>query len=74
MVLRGWLHQLQRLGFSSALRLLRMMQSHLVLRLRFLLVQVVLLLLPLLCPACPAVSSVRRSLDPASVVVARPAI
>ena len=45
-----------------------------VLRLRFLLVRAVLLLLPLLCLACPAVSSVRRILDPAGVVVARPAM
>ena len=34
----------------------------------------ILLLLSLLCPACPAVSSVRRPLDPAGVAVARPAM
>ena len=66
--------QLQESGFSCALRLLEMVQLHLVLRLRFLLLWVVLLLLSLLCPACPAVSSVRRPLDPAGVVVARPAV
>ena len=67
-VLRAWLRQLQRSGFSCALRLLQVVQSHLVLRLRFLLVRVVLLLLPLVCPA------VRSTLDPAGVVVARPAM
>ena len=50
------------------------MQSHLVLRLWFLLGWVVLLLLPLLCPARPAVSSVRRPHDPAGVAIARPAM
>ena len=44
------------------------------LRLRFLLDWVVLFLLPLLCPAHPAVSSVRRPHDPAGVAVARPAM
>ena len=73
-MLRAWLHQFQESGFSCALRLLEVVQSHLVLRLRFLLVRVVLLLLLLLCPACPAVSSVRRPLDPAGVAVARPAM
>ena len=41
---------------------------------RFLLVCVVLLLLPLLCPARPAVSSVRRPHAPAGVAVACPAM
>ena len=71
-MLRAWLRQLQESGFSCALRLLQVVQSHLVLRLRFLLVRVILLLLPLLCPACPAASSGRRTLDPAGVVIARP--
>ena len=35
---------------------------------------VVLLLLSLLCPACPAISSVRRPLDPEGDAVARPAM
>ena len=35
---------------------------------------VLLFLLSLLCPACLAVSSVRRPLDPAGVAVARPAM
>ena len=60
-------------GFSCALRLQEVAQSLLVLRLRFLLVRVVLLLPSLLCLARPAVSSVRRPCDPAGVVVARPA-
>ena len=71
-MLQAWLRRLQESRFRCALRLLEVTQSHLVLRLRFLLLQVVLLLLSLLCPACPAVSSVRRPLDPAGVVVARP--
>ena len=50
------------------------MRSHLVLRLWFLLGRVVLLLLPLLRPARPAVSSVRRPHDPAGVAVVRPAM
>ena len=73
-MLRAWLHQLWGLGFSCALRLLQVVQSHLVLRLRLLLERVVLLLLPLLCPACQAISSVRRLLAPVGVVVARPAM
>ena len=73
-MLRAWPRQLQESGFSCALRLLQVVQSHLVLRLQFLLVWAILLLLPLLCPACPAVSSVRRILDPAGIVVACPAI
>ena len=51
-------------GFSCALRLPVVEQSHLVLRLRFL----------LLCPARPAVSSFRRLHAPAGVAVARPAM
>ena len=46
-------------------------RSHLVLRLWFLLSLLVLLLL---CPARPAVSSARRSPTPAGVAVARPAL
>ena len=45
-----------------------------VMRLRLLLERVVLLLLPLLCPVCPAISSVRRLLAPVGVVVARQAM
>ena len=71
-MLWAWLHQHRESGFSCALRLLVVVQSHLVLRLRFLLVWVVLLLLPLLCPARPAVSSVRRPPATAGVAVARP--
>ena len=44
------------------------------LRLRLLLVRLILLLLPLLCVARPAVSSVRRSPALAGVTVARPAM
>ena len=73
-VLRAWLLLHLEWGLSCALLLLVEKQSHLVLRLRFLLVWVVLLLLPLLCPARPAVSSVRRSPAPAGVAVARPAM
>ena len=73
-MLRAWLHQLRGLGFSCALRLLQVVQSHLVLRLRLLLERVGLLLLPLLCPVCPAISSVRRLLAPVGVAVARPAM
>ena len=71
-VLRAWLHQHRESGFSCALRLLVVVQSHLVLRLPFLLVWVVLLLLLLLCPARPVISSVRRPPAPAGVAVARP--
>ena len=42
------------------------------LRLRILLERVVLLLLPLLCPACPVFSSMRRPLAPVGAAVARP--
>ena len=73
-MLRAWLLQHRESGFSCALRLLVVVQSLLVLRLRFLLVWVVLLLFPLLCPTRPAVSSVRRPHDPAGVAVARPAM
>ena len=73
-MLRAWLHRLQGLGFSCALRLLQVMQSHLVLRLRFLLELVIFLLLLLLCPAYLVASSVRRILAPGGVVVARPAM
>ena len=61
-------------GLSCALWLQVQEQSHLVLRLRFLLLRLVLLLLPLLCPARPAVSSVRRSPTLAGIAVARPAM
>ena len=73
-VLRAQLLQHRESGFSCALLLLVVMQSHLVLLLRCLLGWVVLLLLPLLCPARPAVSSVRRPHDPAGVAVAHPAM
>ena len=71
-MLRAWLLLNREWGLSCALRLPVEKQSHLVLRLRFLLAWLVLLLLPLLCPARPAVSSVRRS--PAPAGVARPAM
>ena len=61
-------------GLSCALRLRVEEQSFLVLRLRLLLVRSILLLLPLLCPACPAASSVRRSPALAGVAVTRPAM
>ena len=61
-------------GLSCGLQLQVEEQSHLVLRLRFLLVWLILLLLPLLCPARPAISSVRRSPALAGVAVARPAM
>ena len=61
-------------GLSCALRLRVEEQSLLVLRLRLLLVRSILLLLPLLCPARPAVSSVRRSPALADVAVARRAM
>ena len=70
--LRTWLHRLQGLGFSCALRLLQGVQSHLVLRLRFSLERVVLLLLPLLYLVCLAISSVRRLHALVGVAVARP--
>ena len=73
-MLRAWLHRLQGLGFSCALRLLQVVQSHLVLRLRFLLELVIFLLLPLLCLACLGNSSVRRIPALVGVVVARPAM
>ena len=61
-------------GLSCALRLRVEEQSHLVLRLRLLLVWSILLLLPLQCPARPVVSSVRRSPALAGVAVTRPAM
>ena len=73
-MLRGWLLLHREWGLSCALRLLVERQSHLVLRLQFLLEWLVLLLLQLLCPARPAVSSVRRSPAPAGVAVAHPAM
>ena len=73
-MLRARLLHNRESGFSCALLLLVVIQLHLVLRLRFLLGWVVLLLLPLLCPAHPAVSSVRRPHDPAGVAVACPAM
>ena len=66
---RLFLHQ--EWGLSCALRLQVEEQSLLVLQLRLLLEWSILLLLPLLCPACPAVSSVRRSPALAGVAVAR---
>ena len=63
-----------RVGLSCALRLPVEKQSHLVLRLRLLLAWLVLLLLPLLCLARPAVSSVRRSPALAGVAVSSPAM
>ena len=69
-----WLHQLRGLGFSCALRLLQVVQSQLVLRLRCLLELVFLLLLPLLYLACLGNSSVRRIPSPAGVAVTRPAM
>ena len=73
-MLQAWLHRLRGLGFSCALRLLQVVQSHLVLRLRCLLELVILLLLPLLCLACLGFSSVRRIPALVGVVVARPAM
>ena len=73
-MLQAWLHRLQGLGFSCALRLLQVVQSHLVLRLRFLLELVIFLLLPLLCLACLGNSSVRRIPAPVGGGVARPAM
>ena len=61
-------------GLSCALLLRVEEHSHLLLRLRLLLVWSILLLLPLLCPASPAISSVRRSPALAGVAVARPAM
>ena len=69
-MLRAWLHQLQGLGFSCALRLLQVVQSQLVLRLRCLLELVLLLLLYL---GCLGNSSVRTPAH-AGVVVAHPAM
>ena len=66
-MLRVWQHLLQRLGFSCALRLLQVVQLHLMLRLWILLGRVVLLLLLLLCPAF---SNVRRPLAPVGAAVA----
>ena len=60
-MLRAWLLLHLEWGLSYALRLPVEEQSHLVLRLRFLLVWLIFLLLPLQCPPRPAVSSVRRS-------------
>ena len=73
-MLRAWLLLHREWGFSGALWLLVEEQSHLVLRLRFLLVWWILLLLPLLCPARPVFSSVRGSPALAGVDIARPAM
>ena len=70
-MLRAWLLQHREWGFSCALWLLVEEQSHLVLRLRFLLVWWILLLLPLMFPARPVFSSVRGSPALAGVDVAR---